>query len=70
MTRKQHLQKLPLQKRLQAMEYTRRASGFYWINKEASISEAKSLLSGLFVFTETKEGHRYWWNIQQKYFGA
>jgi len=69
MTRKEHLQKLPLQKRLQAMENTRRACGFFWINKEVPDYAIKGLLSGLFVFTETKEGYRYWWNIQRKYFG-
>lgn len=69
MTRKEHLQKLPLQKRLQAMENIRRASGFFWINREVPDHAIKDLLSGLFVFSETKEGHRYWWNIQRKYFG-
>jgi hypothetical protein len=68
MTRKQHLQKLPLQKRLQAMENIRKQdSGFFLENINHNPSTIYGLLG--FVYTETKQGHSYWWDIQEKYFG-
>ncbi len=66
MTRKEHLQKLPLQKRLQAMENIRRSQfpkGFLDGN-----TDNFSLL-GLFAFCYSKQGADYWWSIELKYFG-
>jgi hypothetical protein len=69
-TRKQHLQKLPLQKRLQAMEAIRRNNLFvhglsYTMNMRCHNEVA---LAGCFTFHETRQGHTYWWSIQEKYF--
>jgi len=66
MTRKQHLQKLPLQKRLQAMENIRKSgfpSGF--LNRE---DDSNFILMGLFSFYESKQGADYWFEIDKKYF--
>lgn len=67
MTRKQHLQKLPLQKRLQAMENIRRGQSFSLqerINDECFTKE--NVLC--FIYDETRQGHSYLWNIRAKYF--
>lgn len=49
------LKKLPLQKRLQFIEETRRAnnSSMLWVIHTGG-------LTGFFVFKETKKGHDYW----------
>lgn len=71
MTRKEHLQKLPLQKRLQAMENIRKNGSLagFEANVNHATSNIKHFLSGCFVFEHTRQGHEYWWNIQEKYFG-
>lgn len=72
MTRLEHLKKLPLQKRLQAMENTRRQLSegqrlFSALNYEPLFSS--KILSGLFLFYEVRQKESYWWCIQEKYFG-
>jgi len=70
MTRKQHLQKLPLQKRLQAMENIRREeSPAFSVSLNREISEAKMVLLGAFDFMKNRQSFDYWWNISWKYFG-
>lgn len=67
-TVKQHLQILPLQKRLQAIENIRRHSTFgfkYDLNYKI---EKHLVLYGNFVLDLTKQGHEYWSNINNKYF--
>jgi hypothetical protein len=68
-TRKQHLQKLPLQKRLQFMEQIRKHS-------HLKLGEAMCEITGylafpmisVVIFDLTKQGHEYWMNINSKYF--
>lgn len=70
MTRKQHLQKLPLQKRLQAMENARRYSYNFGLKEILEYeTPGKQLLSGIFNFMNSRQGHDYWMNIDRKYFG-
>lgn len=67
MTRKEHLQKLPLQKRLQAMENIRlqnNMNGF----PETMNEEIDSWFTLVFVFENTRQGHGYWWNVYEKYY--
>jgi len=72
MTRKEHLQKLPLQKRLQAMDNIRKNGSLatFEANINQPCSNVKFFLAGCFIFQNTRQGRYYWWNIQQKYFGA
>lgn len=66
MTRLEHLKKLPLQKRLQAMENIRKQGSNFMLKYEY---EGIWMLAGLFVFQETRQGHDYWINIDYKHFG-
>lgn len=67
MTRLEHFKKLPLQKRLQAMENirkTRRYFSFYaLLNMDTTLP-----LSGGFNFSRSRQGRKYWMNIDIKYF--
>jgi hypothetical protein len=68
---KEWLKLLPLQKRLQALENIRRRDSFqgyfdslnYYLNKS-------STLRGSFIFQNTRQGHEYWVNIDNKYFST
>lgn len=63
------LKKLPLQKRLQAMENIRRSTtDMIKFNDVLNINDQKDL-KGSFVFAKTKQGHSYWMEIDAKYFG-
>lgn len=63
------LKKLPLQKRLQAMEnIRRRTTDMIKFNDVLNITNQKDL-KGSFVFAKTKQGHSYWMEIDAKYFG-
>jgi hypothetical protein len=66
-TVRQHLKKLPLQKRLQAMENTRRTFCLFE-DRLDRLESGNNMLSGLFTFNETKQGHDYWWDINTKYY--
>lgn len=68
MTRRQHLSKLPLQKRLQAMENIRKLGSFCTLDY-TPIDNGELILSGLFIFGRTRQGHDYWIEIDKKYFG-
>jgi hypothetical protein len=62
------LKLLPLQKRLQAIENVRRyniPNLSYHLNFKYDKSAA---LTGSFVFVQTRQGHDYWTNINDKYF--
>tara|TARA_R110000782_G_scaffold202500_1_gene291031 strand:+ start:284 stop:535 length:252 start_codon:yes stop_codon:yes gene_type:complete len=68
-TVKEHLKKLPLQKRLQAMENIRKLSYSYSLSERMnSIRHETSTLSGSFIFEDTRQGHNYWSNINYKYY--
>ena len=67
MTRKEHLQKLPLQKRLQAMENIRREA-FRSFSHELNKDGNNGFLLKSFTFHYTRQGSKYWWDIQEKYF--
>jgi hypothetical protein len=68
-TVKEHLKKLPLQKRLQAMENIRRGSSSSSLMEIMKLkTEGKELLSFLFIFNKTQQCHRYWYNINYKYY--
>jgi len=67
LTRREYLQKLPLQKRLQAMEAIRKYA-FEGMCVLSDFTHSDSILGGAFVFKKTKQGHSYWWNINAKYF--
>lgn len=66
-TVREHLKKLPLQKRLQAMENTRRQTGRFQDRINHSTSK-QDLILGLFSFDQTKQGHDYWFNINKKHY--
>lgn len=67
MTRKEHLKKLPLQKRLQAMENIRkRESSFPFFEIVTDESHTDYVLC--FIYDKTRQGHEYWMNINRKYF--
>jgi len=68
MTRKEHLKKLPLQKRLQAMENIRKECLFVSFQERLNHKTYNTTLMGLFVFMNTRQGHDYWMNIDMKYF--
>jgi hypothetical protein len=53
------LKKLPLQKRLQAIENVRRQNGLAYLDLCAL-----SGLSGFFNFDYSRQGHVYWWKIK------
>lgn len=52
---KNDLHKLPLQKRLQFMEETRRAGNLSMLRMDRS-----GRLTGLFIWIKSKRGHDYW----------
>jgi hypothetical protein len=62
------LKLLPLQKRLQAIENIRRDSGFNLTYDLDFCQDKTSTLTGSFIFGETRQGHDYWQNINNKYF--
>lgn len=66
-TIKEHLKKLPLQKRLQAIENIRKQNSdlVFSLNWKTNTENA---ISGKFIFCDTKQGHDYWYDINQKYF--
>lgn len=66
MTRRQELQKLPLQKRLQAIENTRREESYFTLKARMDQEDCTCILS--FVYRNTRQGHDYWWKINKKYF--
>jgi len=68
MTRLEHLKKLPLQKRLQAMENIRRLNVFGLSESLNYNIDPRSTLYGAFALTDTKEGFSYWDKINDKYF--
>tara|TARA_R110000851_G_scaffold227491_1_gene380300 strand:- start:116 stop:364 length:249 start_codon:yes stop_codon:yes gene_type:complete len=67
-TIKEHLKKLPLQKRLQAMENIRRGSPYSLSERMNRITKEQDVLSPSFIFEHTKQGHNYWWNINEQYY--
>lgn len=67
-TVKQHLQILPLQKRLQAIENIRRQSTCGFKYDLSYRIEKRLALIGSVAFVLTKQGHDYWRNINNKYF--
>ena len=71
MTRKQHLQKLPLQKRLHAMENIRKqyCDTLGLQNRMSDTAYGYSPLITGFEFKASKQGFKYWMNIDRKYFG-
>jgi len=69
MTRKQHLKKLPLQKRLQFMEQIRKHSHLKLVEAMDEITGCSATpLSSVIIFDKTKQGHEYWMNINMTYF--
>lgn len=66
LTRRERLQVLPLQKRLQAMEAIRR-EGFFEQDLNHTCHPS-STIAGAITFEYTRQGHSYWWNINTKYF--
>lgn len=71
MTRLEHLKKLPLQKRLQAMENVRKTTSFIGFKGELDwpIDKSKSCIAGCFIWSDTRQGYDYWSHINYKYFG-
>lgn len=68
-TRLEYLKKLPLQKRLQVMEFTRKNyRGQFKIFLNQMISQREFTLFSFFVFAKTKQGHEYWVEVYRKYF--
>lgn len=67
MTRLEHLKKLPLQKRLQAMEEIRKAYPSFSLSRKMT-EEVVERFTLLFIFDFTRKGHDYWWGIYEKYF--
>jgi hypothetical protein len=65
---RQWLKLLPLQKRLQAIENTRRDNNLNLFYDLDYIGFKRTTLTGSFVFEKTKQGHNYWQNINNKYF--
>lgn len=65
-TRIEHLNILPLQKRLQAMENIRKHSHLHL--KEAMNEITVDPMTAVFIFDLTKQGHYYWMEINEKYF--
>ena len=68
MTRREQLQKLPLQKRLQAIENTRRNCLIVSFRERLDFEADGLALASLFVFANTKQGHDYWIDVNRKYF--
>jgi len=70
MTRRQHLQKLPLQKRLQAMEAIRKqyCDSLGLQNRMNDTCFGTYPLMSSFDFKGSRQGFKYWWAIQEKYF--
>jgi len=68
MTRKQHLQKLPLQKRLQAMENIRRDSNIGFVKTLSSEIEPYMVIYAGFDMFGSRQGFSYWDKIHNKYF--
>jgi len=67
MTRKEHLQKLPLKKRLQAMENLRKSP----LGLSRSLGNKCSthgVLIGGFDMQNNRQGWNYWYGIHIKYF--
>lgn len=69
MTVREHLKKLPLQKRLQAMENIRKAN---ILNKGLKYSlnfeiDGFQLIGGFFDWKKTKQGICYWSKVQDNY---
>jgi hypothetical protein len=67
-TLREWLKLLPLQKRLQAIENIRRYKPFELNYCLDSIEYKYLILAHCFVFSETRQGHDYWQNINNKYF--
>lgn len=68
-TVKQHLQVLPLQKRLQAMENIRKESFPMFSRHLEYKCEHKNVLMGQFIFNYTRQSGDYWFAINSKYYG-
>jgi len=67
-TRRERLQKLPLQKRLQAMEEIRRRSSSLDFQRFLNvIDDNKDFLLGYFIFNKSRAGSDYWFSIYFKY---
>lgn len=67
-TVKQHLQVLPLQKRLQAMENIRKESFPMFSKHLEHKCEHKNVLMVQFTFSYTRQGSDYWFKINSKYY--
>lgn len=67
-TRREHLKVLPLQKRLQAMENIRKEAFPSFEKSSIEKHSEYNLLAGCFVFSYTRQGHKYWFDINEKYF--
>lgn len=65
MTRRQQLQKLPLQKRLQAIENIRRYESYFGLKQNLDFESDVTLF---FVYANTRQGHNYWFKINRQYF--
>ena len=72
MTRKEHLKKLPLQKRLQAMEQIRKqCNNFSYLKFRINIEcERYDTLMASIDMSVSKQGFDYWYSIHNKYFNS
>lgn len=66
-TVREHLKRLPLQKRLQAMEATRRLNTSFNVRLNSTCDQ-NGALTGAFVFDDSKQGHDHWMDLHNKYF--
>ena len=69
-TGEEWLKNLPLQKRLQFKEQTRRnfkGLGCFKVYLDRTTADLADTLNGAFVWNMSKQGHEYWSNINKKY---
>lgn len=67
-TVEQHFKKLPLQIRLKAMENTRLQTKCSFKKKlSIEVENLWQALQGSFVFSATREGFEFWFNVIIKY---
>lgn len=61
---KELLKKLPLQVRLTVTELIRKEAPW---NKNKKFDDLETVLTTSFIFNKTKQGHKYWMNIIEKF---